>query len=253
MSEAGRPVRAGLVLACTAGFVLLAGAVGLLATQSTRAVDPQATLAQWFEVGELPAGLEPVEAQVLARGDVVVRLEHELLHCPDPDCDSSGDCEHFAPAREGRSVTSPDPYGEEAPRNEPEEGKESEPFDWSTVPMGAAGSAPREVIVAEIPLEHARAELQQLFEFGQDLAGDWKSVPRSGGKRVLERGRLDWGELAAPFVLEREFENGGTFRDTLRVNLSSATTARILVARWSRGFPASRAPVQVLIAALRPR
>lgn len=222
MSAAGTPVRAGLVLACTAGFVLLAGAVGLLATQSTRAADPQATLEQWFEVGELPAGFKLVEAQVLARGDVVVRIER-------------------------------DGAGEEAPRNTPEEGKDFEPFDWSTVPVGAADTAPRELIVAEIPLEHARAELRELFEFGSDLAGDWKSVPRSGGRRVLERGRLDWGELAAPFVLEREFENGGTFRDTLRVNLSSATTARILVARWSRGFPASRAPVQVLIAALRPR
>ncbi len=222
MSEAGTPVRAGLVLACTAGFVLLAGAVGLLATQSTRAANPQATLERWFEVGELPAGLELVEAHVLARGDVVVLIKHE------------GE-------------------GEEAPRNTPEEGKDFEPFDWSTVPVGAAGTAPREAIVAEIPLEHARAELQQLFEFGQDLGGDWKSVPRSGGKRVLERGRLDWGELAAPYVLEREFENGGTFRDTLRVNLSSTTEARILVARWNRGFPASREPVQALIAALRPR
>ena len=215
-------MRAGLVLACTAGFVLLAGAVGLLATQSTRAADPRETLERWFEVGELPAEFDLVEAQVLARGDVVVLLEHE------------GEVE-------------------EARRVEPEEGKDSEPFDWSTVPVAAAGSAPREVIVAQLPLQHAREELRELFEFGSDLAGDWKSVPRSGGRRVLERGRFDWGELAAPFVLEREFENGGTFRDTLRVNLSSATEARILVARWSRGFPASKTPVEALLAALRPR
>ena len=70
---------------------------------------------------------------------------------------------------------------------------------------------------------------------------------------MLERGELDWGEYLAPFVHERQFEPGGTFRDWMRVNLSYGRTPVVLMARWNRGLPASKERMEELIAALAPR
>ncbi len=213
------------VLVTALALVVLASMVWLLGTQTTRAIEGDARLREWFEWAELPAGMQIAEAYELPRGDLVVRLAREEA-------------------------------GEEAPRIEaPELAASSmfEPYDWSKVPSAPTGSAPREVLVVELPLDRASSELRELFDGGTDLRGDWTSVPRSGGRRVLERGRLDWGTLAAPFVLEREFESGGTYCDTLRVNLTVEREPRILIARWSRGAPGSREPVQALLRALAPR
>ncbi|MCC7015541.1 MAG: hypothetical protein IT454_23485 [Planctomycetes bacterium] len=216
--------RTALVWVVVAAIVALGGLAYTMARQSTHALDARATLARWFEPRDLPFGLALADASVLPRGDVCVRL---------------------APAE-----TPPEAERIEVP--EAESGSPQE-FDWSKVAIGAAGSAPREVLIVEMVLEGAAKELETLFEGGQNLNGDWASVPRNGARRVLERGKLPWGALAAPFVVEREFEKGGTFRDVLRVNLSSERTPRILIARWSRGFPASRERVEELLGALVPR
>ncbi|MBM3987535.1 MAG: hypothetical protein FJ294_06215 [Planctomycetes bacterium] len=226
MGSGGEGLRARTVWIAALALVALAVLGWVLATQETRALDGQATLNEWFDARELPDGLAVSEAGILPRGDRAV-----LLARPDAE--------------------------EEPPRNQVPEDEDDEsdwvPFDWSKVTSGAVGATPREVLVAELKLEHASAELEQLFERGEDLRGDWWSVPRSGGRRALERGKLRWGPLEAPYVLERAFEAGGTFRDTLRVNLTRERTPRILIARWTRGSPASPAPVQRLLDALAPR
>ncbi|MFM7299219.1 MAG: hypothetical protein ACKO4Q_18585 [Planctomycetota bacterium] len=225
MGSGGEGLRARTVWIAALALASLAALGWVLATQETRPLDGQATLEAWFDARELPDGLAVTEASVLPRGDRAIVLARADA-------------------------------GEEPSRNEaPEGGGESNwaPFDWSKVASGPAGSAPREVLIAELQLEHASAELEQLFERGEDLRGDWLSVPRSGGRRVLERGKLRWGPLEAPYVLERAFETGGTFRDTLRVNLTRERTPRILVARWNRGSPASQGPVQRVLDALAPK
>lgn len=219
-------VSASLVLGACA-VLLLAGVLVLtLVTQRTGSVDASERLAAWFDARELPAGLALAGAEVLPRGDVALRIE-----------------------------LSPAP--EEAPRvvmteEQPPEGQR-EPFDWSKVPVGEPDTLPREVLVVELPLQYAAGELRGLFEEGQELRGDFKSIERSGGQRVLERGKLPWGSFAAPFAVVREFEAGGTFHDTLRVNLSREKSPRILLARWSRGLPASKKRAEELLAALRPK
>lgn len=226
MEAGGEGVRARTVLLAACVLVSLAALGWVLATQSTGEIDGQARLEQWFDVQPLPDGLVVTEANVLPRGDLTVVLARADA-------------------------------GAEPPRNEVPEGQagagEWEPFDWSKVPSGAVGTAPREVLVVELAPGHAAAELEQLFERGEDLRGDWSSVSRSGGRRILERGQLRWGVLEAPYVIERAFESGGTFRDTLRVNLTRERTARMLIARWTRGFPASREPLQRLLDALGPK
>lgn len=219
------PERVGRVLGVAGALVALLGAVYVLATQTTRAVDARETLAAWFEPRELPGGLTLAEAQVLPRGDRTVRL--------------------------ARSDAQPEPA-----RNAAEESAEtpqSERFDWSSVRVGPSDTVPREVLVVELPLELAADELKALFLGGVELRGDWKSVPRNGGRRVLDRGTLPWGELNAPYVIEREFEPGATFRDVLRVNLTRERTPLVLFARWSRGDPASKVRAEELLAALPPR
>lgn len=225
MDAGGGAVRSRTVWAAALALGLVAALGWVLASQETRALDGEVTLRSWFEVGDLPDGLSIAEASVLPRGDLAVVLMRA----------DAGE----EPSR--NEVTEADSSGEWAP------------FDWSKVPSSPAGSAPREVLLAELKLEHASAELEQLFERGEDLRGDWLSVPRSGGRRVLERGKLRWGTLEAPYVLERAFESGGTFRDTLRVNLTRERSPRILVARWTRGAPASQEPVQRLLDVLAPK
>jgi hypothetical protein len=220
--------RIGVVLAIAAAIVLLGAAAWTLARQDAVELDAAALRAEWFAPAGLPFGFEPVEAHRLARGDRVLRLERE--------------------------DAGPEPPRIELPEPEPEsEPRKPAPFDWSKVPIGEAGAPPREVAILEPPLADAADDLASHFRGGQDLAGDWKSIPPEGGKRILERGELRWGAFDAAFVIERELERGGTFRDVLKVNLSRAGEPRVLLARWTRGLPASVARVEELLAALPPK
>lgn len=215
--------RAGVVWGVVLAIALLGVLAFTMSKQETRAADAQVVLSEWFESARLPDDMVIAEASVMPRGDVAVRWTRAALEDESPRIVVEGE---------------PKPF---------------ETFDWSSVPVGAADTFPREVLIAEISREHAADELRELFEGGMNLNGDWKSVPKSGAKRILERDRLAWGTFAAPYVIEREFENGGTFRDHLRVNLSSGPTPLFLAARWSRGFPASKVRIQELLAGLPPK
>jgi len=216
------------VLLGALGVAVLAGALVWTLREAPRASEPQAALEAWFEPRELPFGLRPVEAQQLVRGDTVLRLERADL-APEPP----------------RAEPSPSPAtgaGEDA--------KDKPRFDWSKVDYGTPGAPPREVVIARLELEVARDELDKLFKGGEELRGDWGAIDSSGGKRILQRGLVAWGQLDCAWVHEREFESGGTFRDVVRVNLSSAGEPRVLIARFGRGVAGSIAPLEQLLAAL---
>jgi hypothetical protein len=220
------------VLGAAGAIVLLGALLWTLVAQRAVELDAGAVRAEWFEPAELPFGLELAEAHRLARGDRVLRLERR-------------DAEPEPPRAEP-------PKPEEAPPG-PGEGGGMRMFDWSKVPVGSPGTPPREVAILELPLADAAKDLASNFKGGQDLAGDWKSIPPSGGRRILERGKVAWGAFDAEYLIERELEAGGTFRDVLRVNLSREGDPRVLLARWTRGSPASVGPVRALLAALPPK
>lgn len=213
------------VLGFATAAVVLGVLVWVIATQRTRAVDAHERLSAWFDVKALPFGLEPVEAAVMPRGD-------ELLRLSNPN----------APAETPRNTVEP-----------PKEGEPRKPIDWAKIPTGAEGSAPIEVVITRIPLAAAPSELRALLHEGQDLRGDFKSIGDQGGQRVIERGELPWSGFNSDFAYVREFEPGGTFRDSMRVNLSRKDEPCVLLARWPRGVPASKPRAEELLSALVPR
>lgn len=219
-------------------LVTLAVAAGVV-LQRTKVLDPEETLARWFVPAELPFGLVPVEAARQPNGEILLRLS-------DPDAPPEAE-----PVEPSEDESEDEAQGEGArPR-----------FDWSAIPIGEAGTAPTEVLFVTWPLSAARAQIESLFSTGG--SGESKSLREQsrgvdplaglspeGGRRVLAGGMLPWGEVEAPYVHERKFEAGGTFVDTLRVNLSRDQDALVMFLRWPRGFPAAPERARELLAAL---
>ncbi len=217
--------RTRVVLGAALVLALLAGTVWWMATSRAASLDATTTYAAWFEPRDLPFGLRAVQAEKLARGDVLLRFEREGLD-PEP------------------------PRATPVETEKPAEGGERPRFDWSKVDWGVPGEPPREVVIASLPVTHAKADLDALFKGGEEFRGDFGALQFGGGKRILRRGVVAWGELDCPWAHEREFESGGTFRDVVRVNLSRGRDPRVLIARFGRGKAASIEPVEALLAAL---
>jgi hypothetical protein len=206
--------------------------------QRARSLEPGTLFERWFEPAELPFDLVPVEAARQPGGETLLRLS-------DPD----------APP--------------EAPRTPPARGAPPAPVDWAALETGPEGTPPTEALLVTWPLRVAERQLDSLFSAsgrpmpgGGGRGGRWgpsgggggdplSGLGSQGGRRVLERGALPWGRLEAPYVLERSFEAGGTFVDTLRANLSTAREPLVLFLRWPRGLPASTERATELLATLR--
>lgn len=227
--ESSQPVvreRVGPVIGIAFALFLLVGVVGALIWQRSRAVDARETLASWFDSAALPFGLVPVEAAELAGGDRVLRF------VPEGGIDE--------PARKTP----------EAPKSSGQ-GPMPAPFDWTAIEARPPGDAPCEVFVVCYQFEAAGPRLKQLFEVG--VEGGPAMLPASGGRAVLDRGEIAWREWSAPYVLEREYEAGGTFRDVIRVNLTRERTAQACFVRFPRGSSGSPKKVEELLAALAPK
>lgn len=213
------------VLGALSALTLLVASLWWMATPRAHSLEPREAFEERFASSELPAGWQIAQAQVLARGDVVLEFEREGL--------------------------APEPPKIEAPKRA--EGSEPSRFDWSRVEWGRPGAAPREIALIDLPLHSAKDDLERLVRGGYDFNGEWNSIPSDGGKRILRRDLLAWGELECAAVLEREFEARGTFRDVVRVNLSRAGQPRLLSARFGRGVAGSFEPIVEFLAALEPR
>lgn len=235
--EAPRRESVGGVLGVGFGLALIAALALAVLSQRARSIEPGPLLERWFEPVELPFGLVPVDAARQPGGETLLRLS-------DPDA-------------------SP-----EAPRTPPAKGAPPVPVDWAALETGPERTPPTEALLVTWPLRVAERQLDSLFSTsaGRMPRGGGPGGPMlpeggggdplmglgpQGGRRVLERGALPWGRLEAPYALERSFEPGGTFVDTLRVNLSTAREPLVLFLRWPRGLPASTERATELLAALR--
>lgn len=241
----------GGVIGVGLGLLILVGLVSSLAVSRAETLEPQALFERWFEPAPPAFGLVALEAARAAAGTEMLRLSNPAAP---PE----------APAAE-LEPKQRKPRGAKGP-SEPE-------FDWRSIEIGPEGAPPIEALLLSWPLKRAERRLDALFSGssggGQRSSGGGGGGPRrssgrdgpgfedlyaglgdEGGKRVLARGRIAWGEFEAPFVHVREFEPGGTFVDTLRVNLSSETEPLALLLRWPRGFPADEARAEELLASL---
>ncbi|MCE9595397.1 MAG: hypothetical protein K8S98_14515 [Planctomycetes bacterium] len=216
--------RVGPILGIALALFFLIGLVGALIWQRSRTVDARETLGAWFDTSALPFGLAPVESAELANGDLILRLVPE--------------------------GGAPEPERRTPPPAKPD-GDKGTPFDWTAIEVKPPGDGPCEVFVVRYPFEAAAPRLKQLFEsFGPSSP---EMIPSSGGRAVLDSGDLPWREWSAPYVLEREYEPGGTVRDTIRVNLTREKTAQVCFVRFPRGSSASPKKVEELLAALVPK
>ncbi len=224
------------------GFLLLLlfWAWTALARPGTRPAEPLELLAACFEISELPESWHATIAREMRDQSSMVVLT--------------------------RTLAEPEAPRAEVPKSREQSGDQSgQPrFDWDRLPMGMPGSEPVEIVLVQYPQGRGKREIERMFQGagaqedsytgGPQMGGpDSSHIGDNGGKRVLERGVLYWGDYAAPFALEREYEAGGTFRDFVRVNLSGKNAPKLLVARWARGSPAAKSKLQAWLTKFPPR
>lgn len=215
------------------GLVILAALAASLAWSafSARTLPAASALADWLEIDPLPFGLEPDSA--LRRGGEL------LVTWIDPE-----------EPQETPRVEQPKPEKkDQAQEGPPEE------FDWSAVAVGPEGTPPVELLAVRYG-KGAGERIEALFEpppLTEEGGGMLAHFGPEGGRVVMDRGRLRWGDWEVAFVHERELEPGGTFRDLIRANLSLPDRPLVVYARWPRGLPASKERMLELLSAMRPR
>lgn len=212
----------GGVLGLGVGIAVIAAAALLPLIPLAGDLDPGEFLRTSFGVqGQLPHGLVPVRAVSFAGGEQVVLLRH-------PERSS---LEHDAPQWELPTKDKRGGFGRGS-----EHKKKPETFDWTVVPVVEDGGAPVEVALALFPTRKGAKVVESQFH-GLGFE-DATRLPKSGKTVPVDSGYLDWGSYEAPFIQLRHYgrdESGPGFWDTLRVNLTVESKARILYLRWPRG------------------
>lgn len=223
----------GAVVGVAIGLALIALLVTWIVLQKAHARDGTVLLEAWFPgrlaAGELPFDLRVDNAAMLGEGEEAVQLAPIDL-----------------PPETPKPVVPKPPElkkGEKPP--------EQPRVDWSKLPPGLAGQPPRSVLIVRYPKERAKAELETLF--GTPMMGtSIGDVGPSGGRVRVEQGSLPWGSFNANWVYYRQFEQGGTFKDSVAVNLARTDVPLVMFATWSRGEPFSKERLGELLTALAP-
>jgi hypothetical protein len=212
-------IGAGALVGIALGLMVLAAAAAFLLVGRGGPVDGRAELQAAFGGASLPFGLEVVSATRMAAGETLVVLE--------------------------RSGAPPEP-----PRQEPKPAAGQEPprVDWSALPIPAAQEPPRQVALLLADGARGRAVLDALLR--DVVARDRRDLGAEGGTVIVDRGRLDFRGWDSDWIHLRTFEAGGTFRDAVRVSLSTPERPCVLTATWPRGSAASKALLDALIAPL---
>jgi len=215
-------------------MILSVGVMALFPT--ARDTDAASLLSATFGVmGDLPYGLEPVRAVSFATGEQLVLLR-------DPARSSEEDnAPRWLPSKSG--ATWQIRFGKEISK--------IETFDWSTIPVAKEGQPPVEVALALFPAKTAKKIVQA--QFNGIHFEDVTQLPMAGKTVPVDAGHLDWGPFEAPYIQLRHYGRDATgpeFWDTLRVNLTSGSQARVLYMRWPRGQAGHKDRAIELLAAL---
>ncbi len=235
--EGGAPQRASLavVFGVAGGFLVLLACIGTLVGFGPRTTPAEASLAEHYEVGELPFGFS---------------IHPDLFLLPSAEQVYVLNGEDFAPV-ESKDVEAA--VGEqETEEKESEEGDKSEhgKVDWSAMQSLNDDSPPAQLFLVEYPIASAEKVIEQQFRDVQ-----WKQlaeIEADGGRSAVDGGKLEWNGFMADYVHQREFRPGLRFSDQVRVNLSVGGKCWIAYAVWPEQHAGSTEPVKELLASLRP-
>jgi len=215
----------GLLIVVALGLMVLAGAAAFLLLGTGGPIDGAAKMNAVFGAAQLPFGLEIASGTRMSSGGELVVYEVPGA-APEP-----------AP---------PDPppkvEGREAPRP-----------DWALVPVPETGGPPRQASFLFVAGERGRSVLGDMI---RDVRGrDRTELGAEGGMVLVDRGRLDFRGWDSDWIHLRTYEPGGTFRDAMRISLSTPEDPCVLTATWPRGSPATLAQLEALVSPLvaRPR
>ncbi len=211
--------RPGCVIGVALGIMLVVSAVAFLLLPKTEARDGAKLLETWLGVQQLPQGFEIRDAAKFMGGEEVVKLantaaaaEQPRTHAPTPAKGADGETQ----------------------------------VDWSKVIAGAADQLPRALIFVHFPKAQNAGELERLFS-DKLVVGKLADIGDRGGQVILEIGTLPFGDSNPAYVLERNFEPGGTFKDVARVNMSNISEGLMVDAEWSRSEAFSKSRLQLLL------
>lgn len=203
------------------GLLALLALVSGLARPRMAAPDGQELLIEWFGAGTLPFGLE-VESAVEVLGNSTMILARRPLEEPEAERAEKPESGHW-------------PW-----------------IQWGQLEEGNPGTPPVEVIFLHYARGAANAELERVLGRSGRMR-HLHEVKNQGGRMVIDQGTVDWGPYAVRYQVEREFEPGGTFVDSVRSSLTTPGFPCVMIARWARGFPAHPEAVEEVLAALEPR
>ncbi len=219
-----RPSRltGGCLVGIALGLMLLAVAAAFLLMGHGKPIDGSAQMRTVFGVDALPHGLQVEQAVEMASGEKLVV--------------------YSVPGRSAEAPAPPVP-------DEADDADEAPRFDWSAVEIPPARDAPRQAAFLFVPKANGHAVIRDMIRSlrGQDL----RELDSGGGTVLIERGKLDFRGWDSDWVHLRTFERGGTFRDTLRLSLSTPDAPCVLTATWPRGSAGSIQVLEALISPLR--
>lgn len=232
----------GVVLGVGLGLALIAACVVFVLRQPAGGIDGEARLASAFELGALPYDLEIVNSAKLFQGEESVVLANPRAE-PEPP--------KIEPPKTESPAKSESTDASEKDASKPPEPAEQKPrFDWSKIPMGEL-RPPRQISLMWFPPAAGEAAIRQ--QFGESWRMSVRDLGDEGGLTEVESGTLVWGPYAPTFAHDRSFEAGHTFRDSLRVNLSTPGQYCVMVVTWPRNSPGSKAHVDEILKALAPK
>jgi hypothetical protein len=125
-----------------------------------------------------------------------------------------------------------------------------EEFDWSAVKPESKGDLPARFLLVRFPTSRAESILNSQFR-GLSWR-DLSELSAKGGSTVVGGDKLNWAGYSADWVRQRRFIEGGSFRDTMRVNLSLGSECWIGYAIWPELAEGSEGALSRLLDALKP-
>ncbi len=116
-------------------------------------------------------------------------------------------------------------------------GKPDPNSPWPKLPDGETGQAPWQMTLVHYPSSE-KAEETLSNEFGRLHFKDLATLPKHGGKAVVDSGHVVWHGFRLPYVRTRHFrkqDKEPVFHDSMRINLTMDRHALVLYMRWRPG------------------